>query len=703
MNRPNPASSNPLLLGGELPDFAAIRPEHVQPAVQEILTGNRARMAALLADGSDCAWDGCLRQIEEMKERLERVWSPVRHLHATADNATLRKAYDACLVDLSAYWVEMKQNRALYDAYSNVARREDFQALGPARRKLVEDALRDFRLAGVALAPNRKKRFRALAERLTRLQSRFEENLMDAGQGWSLRVDDETRLSGLPESVRALARQNARGKGEDGWTLTLDQPCYRPAMEYCEDRSLREEMYEAYVTRASDRGPNAGRWDNGGIMNEIVVLRTETARLLDFPSYAHYSLERKMARSPDEVLRFLHSLAKHARPVAQWELEELRAYARKRHGVTRLEPWDVPYYSTRLFEERYSLSQEALRAYFPVPSVLEGMFEIVRRLYGIEVRPHDRPVPVWHPDVCLYTVSDERGETRGHFYLDLYARAHKRGGAWMDECTSRHRFEDRLQRPIAYLTCNFTPPLEDCPSLLTHEELVTLFHEFGHVLHHLLTLVDHAGVSGINGVPWDAVELPSQFQENWCWEKEALDLTSRHYRDAKPLPAEWIERLRAARNFQAGMQLVRQLEFALFDFRLHHESTPRGRLDIQCLLDEVRSQVAVVVPPCYNRFQNGFSHIFSGGYGAGYYGYLWAEVLAADAYSRFQKEGLFSPQAGRDFLHVFLEQGGVREPLDLFVEFRGREPDSQALLRRFGFDTDAAEASAATRGRVGSR
>jgi len=455
-------------------------------------------------------------------------------------------------------------------------------------------------------------------------------------------------------------------------------------MTYADDRELRSEMHQAYVTRASDQGPNAGKWDNSEVMEEILALRHELAQLLGYQTYAERSLVTKMADTPERVLGFLHDLAKRSKPVADKELHELEAFAHNEHGVTKLEPWDIGYYSEKLRQHTYAISQEELKPYFPETSVIPGMFEVVKRLYGMRIQVVDS-VDVWHPDVRFYEIRDEQGTLRGEFYLDLYARENKRGGAWMDDCIGRKRNADNsIQTPVAYLTCNLTPPIGDDPALFTHDEVITLFHEFGHGLHHMLTRIDHVGVSGINGVAWDAVELPSQFMENWCWEKEALDLIAEHYQTGEDIPEEMYHKMYAAKNFQAGMQMVRQLEFSLFDFRMHHEYVPGKGAHIQQILDEVRQEVAVIKPAPYNRFQHGFTHIFAGGYAAGYYSYKWAEVLSADAFSLFEEEGIFNHQTGLRFLHAVLEQGGTREPMDLFVEFRGREPEIDALLRHSG-------------------
>jgi oligopeptidase A len=618
-----------------------------------------------------------------MNDRLNRVWSPVSHLNAVMNAEALRAAYNACLPRLSEYSTEIGQNERPYQAYQSIAKGPEYTHLDAAQRKVIEDALRDFRLSGVALPAGQKDRFKAIMQSLSRLQSKFSENVLDATQAWKKHVTDETELTGLPDSARSLAHQAARREGLEGWLLNLEFPSYLPVMSYADNRELRREMYEAYVTRASDQGPHAGRWDNSEIMEQILTLRHEAAQLLGFASYAEYSLATKMAESTDQVMDFLIDLAARSRPQAQHELEEIKTFAREVHDISELEVWDIGYYSEKLRQYRYQISQEELRPYFPESRVIPGLFAVVQRLYGLRIRRR-RDVEVWHPDVRFYEIEAEDGSVRGRFYMDLYARANKRGGAWMDGCITRRRTPQGLQIPTAYLVCNFTPPVGDSPALFTHNEVETLFHEFGHCLHHLLTRVDYAAVAGINGVEWDAVELPSQFMENWCWEREALDLIAGHYQTGYPIPEDLYQRMIAAKNFQSAMQMVRQLEFALFDFRLHREYDPRRGGRILEILDEVRRQVAVIIPPAFNRFPHGFSHIFAGGYAAGYYSYKWAEVLSADAFSKFEENGVFDRVTGERFLHSILEVGGSRDAMTNFVEFRGREPSIDPLLRHSG-------------------
>ncbi|MDZ7803363.1 oligopeptidase A [Thiohalophilus sp.] len=676
--------SNPLLEMTSLPPFGQIKPEHVEPAIDTLLQRNREQLQQLLADRDGYSWENLIQPLEEMDDQLDRAWSPVSHMNSVVNSDALREAYNACLAKLSDYATELGQNEQLYAAYKAIADSPEYAQLDAAQKKIIDNALRDFHLSGVDLPAEKKQRYKEIQQRLSSLTTKFEENLLDATHAWYKQITDESRLAGLPESARAMARQAAEEKALEGWVFTLDFPSYYAVMTHADDRDLRSELHEAYVTRASDQGPHAGQWDNSPVMEEILALRHELARLLGFANYAERSLATKMAESPEQVLSFLHDLARRAKPVAEQDLAELSDFARQQHGLEQLEPWDIAYYSEKLRQHKYALSQEDLKPYFPESRVIPGMFEVVKRLYGIEINEVDG-VDSWHPDVRFYEIRDARGELRGQFYLDLYARSKKRGGAWMDDCRGRLRHTSgELQSPVAYLTCNLTPPVGDQPALFTHDEVITLFHEFGHGLHHMLTRVDHIGVSGINGVAWDAVELPSQFMENWCWERDALDVITGHYQTGEPLPEDLYQKMYAAKNFQAGMFMVRQLEFSLFDFRLHLEYDPQQGGRIQEMLDQVREEVTVVKPAPYNRFQHGFAHIFAGGYAAGYYSYMWAEVLSADAFSLFEETGIFDRATGQRFLTSVLEQGGTREPMELFVDFRGREPRIDALLRHTG-------------------
>jgi oligopeptidase A len=678
-----PVNNNPLLDFTGLPRFGAILPQHIAPALDHVLAENRRALEQLLARDGPYTWDAFAQPIEDMRERVTRMWSPVAHLHAVMDNEALRAAYNAALPRLTEYFTELAQDERLYAGYQALAASPAFARLDHAQRKIIENALRDFRLAGAELPPAQKARFKQLQTELAELASRFSENVLDATQGWDLHLSDERDLAGLPETARAMARQAAQEKGLDGYRFTLEGPSYLAFMTYADNRELRRRLYEAYVTRASDQGPNAGKWDNSDLIVQILRRRREAARLLGFAHYAEYALQTRMAKTVPEVMDFLNDLAARVRPYAQRDYAELQDFARAAHNLERLEAWDIVYYAEKLRQARYRISQEDLRPYFPETRVVPGMFGVVERLYGLRIR-QVQGVEVWHPDVRCYEIHDGAGELRGRFYLDLYARANKRGGAWMDEGISRKRLPGGVQVPVAYLVCNFAPPVGARPALLTHEEVTTLFHEFGHGLHHLLTKVDYVGVAGINGVAWDAVELPSQFMENWCWEREALDLISGHYQSGEKIPDALYQKMIAAKNFQSGLQFVRQLEFALFDMRLHSDYDPDGPQTVQQLLDEVRAAVAVVIPPAFNRLQHSFTHIFSGGYAAGYYSYKWAEVLSADAFSKFEERGVFDRATGMEFLQHILEPGGSHDPMELFVRFRGRAPRIDALLRHSG-------------------
>jgi oligopeptidase A len=675
--------NNPLLEHYTLPPFSRIETAHVVPAVTQAIEEARAAVAALLDKIETPTWDTLVAPMEDIEGRIDRVWSPVGHMNSVVNSDELRQAYNTCLPLLSEFGTELGQNEALYQAYKTLANSEAYDALDTAQKKVVDNAVRDFRLSGVELNETDRKEYKRISQRLTELNAKFEENLLDATHGWKKQITDETLLAGLPESTIAMAKQFADRDGVEGWVFTLDFPSYMPVMSYADDRAFREEMYTAFATKASDQGPNAGKWDNTEVMAEILALRHELAQLLGFNNHAERSLATKMAQHPEQVLDFLNDLAARSRPIALEEFEELKAFAKETADMDDLEAWDVTYFAEKLRQQRYSISQEELKPYFPEDKAVNGLFSVVQRLYGLEITERT-DVDKWHKDVRFFEIHDAKGELRGQFYLDLYARQHKRGGAWMDECLVRRRTQDGIQTPVAFLTCNFSEPVGDKPALFTHDELTTLFHEFGHGLHHMLTKIDYAGVSGINGVAWDAVELPSQFMENWCWEREALDLISGHYETGETLPDDLYNKMIAARNFQSAMMMVRQLEFSLFDFRLHLEFDPNGGDQVEKILAEVREKVSVVTPPKFNRFAHSFGHIFAGGYAAGYYSYKWAEVLSADAFSKFEEKGIFDRETGVEFLEAILEQGGSREPMELFIEFRGREPEIDALLRHSG-------------------
>ena len=680
-------ATNPLLQAFDLPPYSAIRPEHVEPAVDAILADNRKAITELLKQQSGTlSWKGLVLVLDELNARLGRAWSPVSHLNAVCNNAELRAAYEACLPKLSEYATELGQNRALFQAYEALASSPEAEGFEVAQKTILEHALRDFRLSGIDLPEAEQQRYGAVQMKLSELASKFSNQLLDATQAWTKQVTDEAALAGLTASAKAQMKQAAEAKGLDGWLISLEFPSYFAVMTYADDRALREEVYAAYCTRASDQGPNAGKYDNGPLMLEILALRQELAKLLGFANYAELSLASKMAETTDQVLHFLRDLGVRGKPFAEQDLRELQAFAAEQ-GCADLQSWDVGYYSEKLREQRYSISQEILRAYFPVDKVLSGLFAIVEQLYGIQIEELSG-FDSWHPDVRLFEIK-ENGAHVGRFFFDLYARANKRGGAWMDGARDKRRDADgKLISPVANLVCNFTPAVGDKPALLTHDEVTTLFHEFGHGLHHLLTRVEHAGASGINGVAWDAVELPSQFMENWCWEPEGLALISGHYQTGDALPQNLLDKMLAAKNFQSGLMMVRQLEFSLFDFELH--ATHGDGRSVLEVLEGIRDEVSVLRPPAYNRFPNSFAHIFAGGYAAGYYSYKWAEVLSADAFSRFEEEGVFNRDTGRAFREAILARGGSQEPMELFVDFRGREPSIDPLLRHLGLSREAA-------------
>lgn len=674
--------NNPLLAESALPLFSQIKPEHIVPAIDQLLAEARSCVDRHLQATQHYTWENLVEPLENMDDKLNKAWSPVSHMNSVVNSDELREAYNACLPKLSAYSTEMGQNEALFKAYRHIADSEEFKTLDTAQQKIVNNALRDFKLSGIDLDNEKKQRYKDISQELSALASNYEENLLDATNAWSKLIRDKQELAGLPESALAQASQTAASHNQDGWMITLQFPSYISVMTYADNRELRREHYQAFATRASDQGPHAGRWDNSENMEKILALRHEKARLLGFNNYAELSLATKMAEQPDDVIHFLEDLADRSWRHARKDLAELREFA-KHFGVHDLQAWDMAYYSEKMRQHFYQLSQEEVKTYFPVTRVLPGMFAIVEKLYGLQIAEIS-DFDSWHPDVRFFQIHDQNGQLRGQFYFDLYARAKKRGGAWMDDCVSRKRFDDTIQTPVAYLTCNFTPPTGDTPALLTHDEVTTLFHEFGHGLHHMLTQIDHLGVSGINGVEWDAVELPSQFMENWCWEKDAVALMSGHCQTGEKLPDALFDKMIAAKNFQAGMIMVRQLEFSLFDFRIHRDYDPEKGGRIYETLEQVREQVAVVRPPKFNRFAHSFSHIFAGGYAAGYYSYKWAEVLSSDAFSLFEEKGIFDRETGHAFLTNILEQGGSQNAMELFTHFRGRKPTIDALLRHNG-------------------
>lgn len=655
----------------------------IQPAIEHLIGENRSAIAELSGQQQP-DWDNLVKPLSLLNDRLDKTWSPVRHLNSVKSSPELRDAYNSCLPLLSEYSTEVSQNRELYQGYLRIADSAEFAGFDPARQKAVTDALLHFRLGGVELDGKNAARYQQLQKDLSELQSSFENNLLDATQAWQYLTADKADLQGLPEYALAMLSQLAEQKDLTGYRVTLDMPCYLAVITYADNRELRKSIYEAYVTRASDQGITDKTWNNASNMLAIVAKRQEKAKILGFDNYAAYSLETKMASSVEQVIAFLNDLAQRSRQAAIAEVGERQVYAESLGFVGELEAWDYSYYGEKLKQDRYQITDEDLKPYFSDTQVISGLFDIVTKLYGVRISPGEKNIDRWDDAVGFYQIDDRQGEAIGYFFLDLYARENKRGGAWMDECVNRYRIDDTTQLPVAYLTCNLTPPLGDAPALFTHDEVITLFHEFGHGLHHMLTRVDVPDVAGINGVEWDAVELPSQFMENFCWEKGALQMFARHYQTREPLPDALFERMIAARNFQSALQMLRQIEFSLFDIRLHQLADINSVAQIQTVLDDVRAEISVVKTPANNRFQNGFSHIFAGGYAAGYYSYKWAEVLSADAFSAFEEEGIFNPDTGQRFLRCVLEQGGSRPAMESFCCFRGREPEIDALLRHSG-------------------
>jgi len=676
---------NPLLDFSGLPRFADFKPAYVAPAVDELLAANRALIARLAHPETPATWRDFVEPLEDANDKLNRAWGQVNHLNSVMNSPGLRDAYNANLPKITHYYTELGQHQGLFEKFKALKLAPEFAQLNRAQRKIVNNELRDFRLGGAELPTEKKARFTRIRERLAELSSRFSDNLLDATNAFAHYVDNPTDVVGIPDDVLAAAHAAAQTDGKPGWKFTLHAPSYLPLMQYADNRALRELMYRAYATRASEFGNP--EWDNTKLIDEIVTLRGELARLIGFASYAEYSLATKMATSPRQVMDFLGELATRARPFAERDLTELGQFASDQLGLAELRAWDLAYASEKLRIARYAFSDQEVKQYFPETVVLPGMFRLVETLYGLKIELAD--APKWHPDVRCFAIRDRAGNPIGQFYVDLYARPTKRGGAWMDDAITRRHGAYGTQMPVAYLNCNFSAPVGDRPALFTHDEVITLFHEFGHGLHHLLTQVNELGVSGINGVEWDAVELPSQFMENFCWEWEVLAPMTRHVDTGAPLPKTLFDKMLAAKNFQSGMQTVRQIEFALFDMRLHHDFIPGGAQSVAGLLDEIRSRVAVVIPPAFNRFPQSFSHIFGGGYAAGYYSYKWAEVLSADAYSLFEENGVLNPATGARFRDEILAVGGSRSGLESFVAFRGREPRIDALLRQHGMAAGA--------------
>ena len=670
---------NPLLDFSGLPRFPEIKPEHVTPAVDALLAENRALVGRLAAEAGVSGWDSFVQPLEDANERLSRAWGQVSHLNAVMNSPELREVYNENLPKITAYYADLSQNLALFGKFKALRGAPAFEALSAPRKKIIDNEVRDFRLGGAELAEDKKPRFKAIQEELSALSARFEENLLDATNDFGLIVENESELAGIPDDAMQAAREAAQKDAKPGWKFTLHAPSYMPVMQYADNRGLREQVYRASVTRASEFGK--AELDNTGLIADILRLRREAAQLLGFANYAEVSLATKMAQSPRQVLDFLDDLAARAKPYAERDFRELTEFARDELGLADLTAWDAAYASEKLRLKRYAFSDNEVKQYFPESIVLPGMFKMVETLYGLSIK--QTAAPVWHGEVRFYTLSDKNNEPVGQFYLDLYARDHKRGGAWMDDAISRRRRDGAIQVPVAYLNCNFSAPVGGKPALFTHDEVITLFHEFGHGLHHLLTRIEDLGVSGISGVEWDAVELPSQFMENFCWEWEVVRHMAKHVDTGEVLPRSLFDKMVNAKNFQSGMQTVRQIEFSLFDMLLHDDFDPDSGTALQ-LLNEIRRRVAVMFPPDYNRFPNNFSHIFAGGYGAGYYSYKWAEVLSADAYSLFEENGVLSPETGHRFWSEILGVGGSRTALESFTAFRGREPSIDALLKHNG-------------------
>ncbi|WP_053096460.1 oligopeptidase A [Candidatus Palibaumannia cicadellinicola] len=677
--------TNHLLKNFSLPPFSNINTDDIVPAVKAALDNCRQTVEKVVSNLGPFNWDNLCQILADADDDFHRIWSPVNHLNAVNNNAELRLAYEQCLFMLSEYTTWVGQHKGLYYAYNQLRNSNNYNQLSIAQKQSVDNTLRYFKLSGINLTKEKQQRYGKIVARLSELESVYSNNVLDSTHGWNKLIIDEKEISGIPESTKTEARANAEANAQKGWLLTLKLPSYLAVMTYCDNQLLREELYIAYNTRASDKGPNAGKWDNGPIMNEILDLRYELAQLLGFNNYAEQSLVTKMARNPKQVLDFLHDIAKRTRLQGEKELDQLRLFAKKHFFHDKIEPWDIAYFSEKQKQNLFSITDEQLRPYFPENKVISGMFEVIKRIYGITAIER-KNVNTWHDEVSFFDLFDDLGELRGSFYLDLYTRDNKRGGAWMDECVCMMRKANgHLQKPVAYLICNFNrSSSSEQPTLFTHSEVTTLFHEFGHCLHHMLTVIDTPGVSGIHGIPWDAVELPSQFMENFCWQPNALELISSHYKTGKPLPIDFLNHLLDIKHYQAALFILRQIEFSLFDFCLHYQYNKNNGAIIFKLLAEVQEKVSVMPSLDWIRFPNTFSHIFSGGYAAGYYSYLWANVLAADAWSRFEEEGIFNPYTGKLFLDNILSRGGSEDPMVLFTRFRGRQPQLDAMLRNYG-------------------
>ena len=669
---------NPLLNRDGLPLFEQINEKHISPAVSEVLKDNRLIIKNIESNKEDPNWENFVFPLQKSNEKLSRVWSQINHLNSVVNNEELRLIYNANLTKITKYHSELSQNKLIYKKFIKIKSGRHYQKLTSPQKKIINDEILGFELGGVGLNNTKKIEFKKIISKLSKLSASFEENLLDSVNNYSLLIEDKNRLKGIPSDVLVKAKNDAKLQKKSGWAFSLDFPCYMPVMQYADDRDFRKQLYYAYATKASDLGNK--KKDNTNNINNILLNKRRLANLLGFSDYASMALTTKMANSSKEVIKFLENLSNKAKPFASKDMADLINYGHQLN-INDIEAWDIAYLSEKIKEERFNYSEQDIKSYFPDHKVIEGLFKVVESIYGIFIKKEN--TEVWHKDVKFYKITNKSEELIGYFYLDLYARKNKRGGAWMDEAISKFRFNDENTHPVAYLTCNFSEPVHNDVSLLNHDEVITLFHEFGHGLHHLLTEINDYGVSGIQGVEWDAVELPSQFMENFCWEWSVVKNMTEHTTTKKPMPKLLFNKLLKSKNFQSGMQTTRQVEFALFDIKLHSDYDPSLK-NFLSLLNQVRDQVAVLRPPEWNRFPHSFSHIFAGGYAAGYYSYKWAEVLSADAYSLFEEMGILSAEAGTRFRKEVLSMGGSRPAMKSFVKFRGRKPSINALLRHHG-------------------
>ena len=671
--------TNPILFRDSLPLFDQIKPSHISPAIEGILKEANSLIHSLKVMGGSISWENFVEPIEMVSEKISRAWGQIEHLNAVVNSDDLRKAYNDNLIKLTEFYTNLSQDEALYKKYQSLKDGEIFKSLTPSQKRIIDNVLREFKLGGAELNELEKARFKVIQEKLAKLSTQFEENILDATNEFSIFVGDADDLQGIPEENIKKAQSDAIEDKKEGYKFTLHFPSYLPVMQYAEDRNLREKLYRGYATRASELA--SPKFDNTKLIDEILALRYESAKLLGFNHFTEMSLVTKMAKSNEEVVSFLMDLANKAKPFALKDMEELSAFS-KTLGIEKLEAWDIAYVSEKLRQAKYSFSENEVKQYFPEHRVLKGLFKVVETIFKLKIIKTD--APTWHKDVSFYSIKNDGDELVGQFYFDLYARNHKRGGAWMDEAISRYKNSFESSHPVAFLTCNFSSPSENKPALFSHDDVITLFHEFGHGLHHMLTKVDEYSISGIKGVEWDAVELPSQFMENFCWEWDVVKHMTEHVDNKSPLPEALFKKMIEAKNFQSGMQTLRQIEFSLFDIRLHTQYSDQNKINSLKLLETIRDEIAVVRPPAWNRFPNSFSHIFAGGYAAGYYSYKWAEVLASDAFSLFEEEGILSSNAGQKFQEEVLSKGGSRPAMESFVAFRGRAPSVDALLRHSG-------------------